>query len=153
MHSFLLILGGGNNEAIGALAYNRQQTTISRLVTYVIQLGTNTGAFEMAVLQPVSPTEATVIGVTTVVNALTPGLFILPLTTPVILDSDTVYALAVYNQINGSSLDGRSTGLGTVKAAFPINFRDQNLTGFTIGQSINTSDVSLFLSPWIAGLA
>lgn len=68
------------------------------------------------------------------------------------LNGATGVYLAAYNQINGSTLGGRSTGSGTVGNAFPINFRAQNLAGFTVGQSINTSDVSLLLSPYIAGL-
>ncbi len=101
-----------NSQAIGALAFNGQQTTITRLATYVTQLGANTGTFQLAVLQPVSQTAATVIAVTPVVTALTGGLFILPLTAPVSLSSNLVYYLAAYNQINGSTLGGRSTGSG-----------------------------------------
>ncbi|BFT72332.1 hypothetical protein PAENIP36_37740 [Paenibacillus sp. P36] len=145
--------GSGNNQATGALAYDGQNSTISRLASFVTQLGTNTGSFQMAVLEPVSGTTATVIAVTTVATSLTPGLFILPLTAPVTLTGDLIYYLAVYNQINGSSIGGRSTGTGTVDDATSINFRVQNITGFTIGDLINTSDVSLMLSPWIAGLA
>ena len=144
--------GGGNNQAIGALAFNGQQTTISRLAAYVTQLGSNTGTFQMAVLQPLTQTQAIVIAVTTVATSLTSGLFILPLTAPVTLSGNIVYYLAAYNQINGSTLGGRSTGSGTVGNAFPINFRAQNLTGFTVGQLINTSDVSLLSSPYLAGL-
>ncbi|WP_379127690.1 hypothetical protein [Paenibacillus sp. sgz500958] len=141
---------GGNNQAIGALAFSGQQITISRLAAYVTQLG-STGVFQMAVLQPTSSSQSTVIGVTTVATSLTAGLFILPLTTPLTLSDSIVYHLAVYNQINGSNLGGRSTGTSGIVAP-PINFRSQNLSGFTIGQSINTSDVIL-LSPYIAGLA
>lgn len=36
--------------------------------------------------------------------------------------------------------------------AHPIHFRVQNNTGFTVGDIVNTSDVSLLLSPWVAGL-
>ena len=79
-------------------------------------------------------------------------MFILPLTAPVTLSGNQVYYLVVYNQINGSTLGGRSTGSGTVGDAFPINFRSQNLPVLAVSQSINTSDVSLLLSPYIAGL-
>jgi hypothetical protein len=44
-------------------------------------------------------------------------------------------------------------GPTTVVNASPINFRVQNLAGFTIGQIVNTSDVSLSLTPWLAALA
>ncbi|WP_218184939.1 hypothetical protein, partial [Paenibacillus sp. 1_12] len=145
--------GGGNNEAIGSLAFNGQQSTISRLAAYVTQLGSNTGDFQMAVLQPLTSTISTVIAVTTVVSSLTAGLFILPLTAPVTLNGNNIYYIAVYNQINGSTIGGRSTGSGTIGNAFAINFRVQNLTGFTTGELINTSDTSLLLSPWNAGLA
>lgn len=124
---------------------------ISALATYVIQLG-STGNFQLAVLQPVSQTAANVIAVTSVVTSLTAGLFVLPLTAPVTLLGNTVYYLVAYNQVNGSQLAGRSTGSGTVGNAFPINFRAQNLPVLVVGQSINTSDVSLLLSPYIAGL-
>ncbi|SPF51540.1 hypothetical protein SBF1_5130007 [Candidatus Desulfosporosinus infrequens] len=144
--------GEGNSQVIGALAFNGQQTTITKLATYVIQLGANTGTFQLAVLQPASQTTATVIGVTTVATFLTADLFILPLTAPVTLDGNTTYYLAAYNQIVGSTLGGRNTGSGTVANAFPINFRAQNLPLLTVGQLINTSDVSLLLSPYIAGL-
>jgi hypothetical protein len=144
--------GSGNNQAIGALAFDGQDSTISRLAAFVTQMGTNTGTFQMAVLEPVTGTTASVIGVTTVATTITPGLFILPLTAPVTLSGNIVYYLAVYNQINGSSIGGRTTGTGTVDDAIPINFRVQNLTGFAVGDLINTSDVSLLLSPWVAGL-
>lgn len=145
--------GSGNNQAIGALAFNGQQTTISRLAAYVTQIGVGSGVFQMAVLEPDSPTQATVIAVTTVANAITAGLFILPLTAPVTLSGDKVYYLAVYNQVNGSTIGGRTTGTLTVVEASPINFRSQNLPELAIGQTINTSDVSLLSSPYVAGLA
>lgn len=145
--------GSGNNQAIGALAFNGQQTTISRLAAYVTQIGVGSGVFQMAVLEPDSPTQATVIAVTTVANAITAGLFILPLTAPVTLSGDKVYYLAVYNQVNGSTIGGRITGTLTVVEASPINFRSQNLPELAIGQTINTSDVSLLSSPYVAGLA
>lgn len=147
--------GAGNSQVIGAIAFNGQQTTttISALAAYVIQIG-SIGNFQLAVLQPVTQTAANVIAVTTVVTSLTAGLFVLPLTAPVALLGNTVYYLVAYNQVNGSTLAGRSTGLGTVGNAFPINFRDQNLLlPLVVGQPINTSDVSLLLSPYIAGLA
>ena len=144
--------GGGNNQAIGALAFNGQLTTISRLSTYVTQIGANTGTFQLAVLQPITQTTATVIAVTIVAKSLTGGLFILPLTAPVTLSGNLVYYLAAYNQVNGSTLAGRSTGSGAVGNAFLINFRFQNLPILTVGQLINTSDVSLLLSPYITGL-
>jgi len=142
---------GGNNEAIGSLAFNGQNTTISSLAAYVTQTG-STGNFQLAVLRPVSQTQATVIAVTNVVTTLTGGLLILPLQAPVALLGNLIYYLAAYNQVNGSTLGGRSTGTDTVGNAFPINFRTQNLPILVIGQSISTSDVSLLLSPYIAGL-
>lgn len=109
------------------------------------------GAFQIAVLQPLTTSTAQVIGVTALVSSIPDGLFTLPLTAPVALGANTTYYFAVYNTVNGSEIGGRSTGLGTTIDAPPINFRAQNLTGFTIGDIINTSDDSLFLSPWIAG--
>src|SRR5699024_6268314 len=85
------------------------------------------------------------------VNALSPGLFSLPLNNFVTLEPNSVYYFAMYNQINGSRLGGRITGTGTTANAPPINFRSQNLPGFTVGQNINISDQSLKLSPWLAG--
>ena len=145
-------VSGGNSQAIGTLIFNGQQTTISRLATYVTQLGANTGTFQLVVLQPINQTEATIIAFTTIATSLTEGIFVLPLTAPVTLVSNTVYYLAAFNQINGSTLGGRSTGPDTVVNTFPINFRSQNLDVLTVGQSINTSDVKLLLSPYICGL-
>ncbi|MGH4117425.1 hypothetical protein [Clostridium sp.] len=143
--------GGGSNQAIGALAFNGQQTTISSLATYVTQTG-GKGNFQLAILQPVSQTEANVIAVTSVVNSLTGGLLILPLEVPVTLSNKQVCYLAAYNQIEGSTLGGRSTGTEKVVDAFAINFREQKLPVLKVGMSINTKDASLLLSPYIAGL-
>ena len=66
--------------------------------------------------------------------------------------ANNTYYLAIYNQINASQIGGISAGLSTIDNAPPINFRAQNLSGFTIGQTINTSDVSLLLTPWLAAL-
>ncbi|WP_255550523.1 hypothetical protein [Sporosarcina sp. E16_3] len=143
-------VNGGNNQAIGALVSLGSTPTINRLSTYVTQVGSS-GNFQMAVLVPLTATTSQVIAVTAVVTSLTAGVFTLPLTTPVVLSSNLVYHFAVYNQVNGSNLGGRSTGVSGIAPA-PINFRVQNLAGFTVGQIINTSDVQL-ISPWIAGLA
>ncbi|KMK75588.1 hypothetical protein AB990_09880, partial [Alkalihalobacillus pseudalcaliphilus] len=142
--------GGGNNQAIGALFYIQQVTTVSNMTAYIVQSGTGTGEFQMAVLLPTSNVEATVIAITDIVDTVTSGIFTLPLISPVTLVDDTIYYLAVYNQVNGSALAGKNSGFGSVQEVPPINFRAQNLTGFTLGQSINTSDVSLQLSPWLA---
>ncbi|MBO1915197.1 hypothetical protein J4G37_61520, partial [Microvirga sp. 3-52] len=93
-------VNGGNNQAIGALAFSGSTTTLNRLSTYVTQVGSS-GNFQMAVLSPLTATTSQVIAVTPVVTSLTAGLFTLPLTTPVVLSSNTVYHLAVYNQVNG----------------------------------------------------
>nr|WP_154894002.1 hypothetical protein [Paenibacillus xylanexedens] len=104
--------GSGNNQAIGALAFDGRDSTIRRLAAFVTQMGTNTGTFQMAVLEPVTGTTASVIGGTTVATTITPGLFILPLTAPVTLSGNIVYYLAVYIQINGSFIGGRTIGTG-----------------------------------------
>ncbi|MGH4120815.1 hypothetical protein [Clostridium sp.] len=143
--------GEGDNQAIGALAFNGQQTTISSLATYVTQTG-STGNFQLAILQPVTQTAANVIAVTSVVNSLTGGLLILPLLVPVTLSNNQVYYLAAYNQVKGSTLGGRSTGTEKIVDAFAINFRELKLPILKVGMSINTKDVSLLLSPYIAGL-
>ncbi len=59
------------------------------------------------------------------------GHLLLMVKTP--LSGNIVYYLAVYNQINGSSIGGRTTGTGTVDDAIPINFKVQNLTRFAVG--------------------
>jgi hypothetical protein len=105
----------------------------------------------MAVLEAITPSQSVVIGITAQANAITGGLFELPLIAPVDLMANTVYHLAVYNQVNGSEIGGRTAGLATTIDAAPINFRTQNLTGFTLGDTLDTSDESLELSPWIAG--
>ncbi len=141
--------GAGNNQALGALVYNGVEMTITDLSAYIAQVGAGTGDFQMAVLQPVTNSSAVVIGVTPLVGAIASGIFTLTLTAPVVISDHSIYYLAVYNQVNASQITGRLTGLGTTIDAPPINFRTQNLTGFTIGDVLSTSDVSLRLSPWI----
>jgi hypothetical protein len=114
-----------------------------------MQTGGAIGNFQMAILQPSSTTQAQVIGITTIASTITGGIFVLPLTSSVTLLANTVYYLAVYNQVNGSTIGGVTAGTSTGSAP-PINFRAQNLSGFTIGQNVNTSDTSLSLTPWAA---
>ncbi|KYG25596.1 hypothetical protein [Alkalihalobacillus trypoxylicola] len=142
--------GAGNNQAIGALVFIQQSTIVTEMSAYIIQTGTATGDFQMAILEPETNTTATVIAVTSMMANITAGIFTLPLVSPVLLNDDSIYYLAVYNQVNGSAIAGKNSGFGSVQEVPPINFRAQNLTGFTVGQSINTSDVSLQLSPWLA---
>ena len=67
------------------------------------------------------------------------------------MTGDKIYYLAVFNQVNASLLGGITAGLGTVANAPPINFRYQNLNaGFSVGQVISTSDVSVNKTPWLA---
>ena len=103
--------------------------------------------FQIAILEPTSSTTATVLAVTNIVTSITAGLFTLPLTAPLTIVDDSTYYLAVYNQVNASLLAGETAGLGTVLNAPPVNFRIQNIAGFTVGQNISTSDVSLSISP------
>lgn len=145
--------GGGNNQALGALVFGgNNDLTVSKMAAYIIQVGAGTGLFQMAILTPLSTTQAQVISVTSASNTITGGLLILPLTNPTTLLADNTYYLAIYNQINASQIAGTAAGLSTVGNAPPINFREQNLAGFTIGQTISVSDVSLLLTPWLAAL-
>ena len=114
-----------------------------------MQTGAGTGSFQMAILLPTSTTSAQVIGITNTATSITLGLNILPLTAPVTILANTIYYLAVYNQVNASLIGGVVAGTGTGQ---PINFRSQNLSGFTIGQIVNISDTSLRLTPWLAAL-
>ena len=105
----------------------------------------------MAVLQPTGLNSAVVIATTANAGTIgTGGIFVLHLVTPATLVANTTYYLAVYNQVNGSELGAVSAGLGTTQDAPPINFRAQNLAGFAVGQIIDTSDVSLRITPWLA---
>ena len=145
--------GGGNNQAVGALVFRGGVSqTVSNMAAYIIQDGAVTGAFQMAILQPVSTSSANVIAATAMTGSIPVpgGILVLPLTAPVILTPNNIYYLAVYNQVNASQIGAFSGGLGTTQDAPPINFRVQNIAGFTVGQSINTSDVSLLISPWLA---
>ncbi|QXE02210.1 hypothetical protein [Terribacillus sp. DMT04] len=142
--------GAGNNQATGALVFG-DASVVSTLSTFIVQTGATTGAFQMAVILPITNAVGTVVGITDFVTTITGGIFQLPLQTPVLLEDGTVYYFAIYNQVNGSEVGGRSTGLGTTQDGPPINFRTQNLTGFAIGDTIDISDESLLLSPWIAG--
>jgi hypothetical protein len=146
--------GGGNFQAIGALILDANSShSVSQLAAYIVQDGGITGSFQMAILQPTSTSNAVVVAVTNIATSITPGLFILPLTSPYTMAQNALYYLAVYNQVNASQIGGVSAGLGTTQDAPPINFRAQNLlTGFSVGANINTSDVSLRLTPWLAAL-
>ncbi len=145
--------GGGNNQAVGALVIcGSNDLIVSKMAAYIIQVGAGTGLFQMAILSPISTTQAQVIAITNSTNTITGGLVILQLTAPTTLLSDNIYYLSIYNQINASLIGGVLAGLSTVSDASPINFRAQNLSNFTIGQIINVSDVSLLLTPWLAAL-
>ncbi|WP_304364618.1 hypothetical protein [Bacillus sp. Marseille-P3800] len=143
--------GAGNNQAIGALVFG-DGSTISNLASYIVQVGSGTGLYQMAVALSTSSTEATVVATTDIVTTIPGGIFALPLQQPVFLVEAAVYYFIIYNQVNGSAVAGRSTGLGTTQDGPPINFRAQNIpNGLVTGQVINTSDGNLLLSPWIAG--
>lgn len=144
---------GGNNQAIGALIYGGYNNiVVNRMGSYIMRAGAGTGAFQMAILRPTSTSSSIVVGTTNLVNSITAGMFVLPLTALVTLLGNTVYYLAVFNLVNASYIGGISAGTGTVEQVPPINFRVQNLTGFSVGQTINMSDVSMKISPWIAVL-
>lgn len=145
--------GGGNNQALGALVFGGSANrTVSALSAYIVQTGSITGTFQMAIARTISPSSAVIVATTNVVTSINAGLFVLPLTAPATLLANTTYYLIVYNQFNGSFIGGRSTGTGTSGAAPPINFRVQNISGFSVGQNVNTSDVNLQISPWLAAL-
>ncbi|MEY8354496.1 hypothetical protein AALB39_14225 [Lachnospiraceae bacterium 54-53] len=147
--------GGGNNQAIGAIAFGGDLNTrqLDTMAAYVEQAGSGTGEFQMAILQSESNTTARVVAVTDIVTTITGGLFVLPLTSAINIQGGTIYYFAVYNQVNASQLGAKIAGLNTVGDAPPINFRVQNLTdGFAIGDIINTSDVSLQITPWLAAM-
>jgi len=143
--------GSGVSQAVGALVFRGGVTrTVSRIAAYVIQDGAGTGSFQMAVLQPVSNSIAVVLTVTAVVTSITSGILVLPLTSAVTMTGNSSYYLAVYNQVDDSKLGAVSAGLSATQDAPPINFRIQNIAGFTVGSLISTSDVSLQISPWLA---
>ena len=145
--------GSGNNQAIGAIAFggDLDVRVLYNIEAYVVQVGSGTGQFQMAILESISTTSAEVVAITNVVNSISGGVFTLPLTASISIMGETVYYLAVWNQVNASELGGIDAGLGTVDDAPPINFRIQNLsTGFTLGQIISTSDVSIRKTPWLS---
>lgn len=144
----------GVNQAFAGLIFggaNLKCGKISNISAYVTDTGTGTGPFQMAVLRATSATTAQVIGVTNTVTSITAGVFTLPLTSKVELVGGNSYYLAVYNQVPGSELGAVVAGLGAVTDAPPINFRVQNLNGgFTVGQTVSTTDVSVGKTPWLA---
>lgn len=145
--------GGGNNQAFGGIVFpGDMDKVVSFLAAYIIQLGAGTGPFQMAILQPIGTSSAQVVSITNTVTTITGGLFVLPLTTPVTLLGNQLYYLAVYNQVNASTIGGLIAGTNSVANAPPINFRTQNLSGFTIGQVLSISDVALWRTPWLAAL-
>lgn len=145
--------GGGNNQAFGGIVFPGDlNKVVSVLAAYIIQVGAGTGPFQMAILQPIGTSSAQVVSITDTVTTITGGLFVLPLTTPVTLLGNQLYYLAVYNQVNASTIGGLIAGTNSVANAPPINFRAQNLSGFTIGQVISISDVALWRTPWLAAL-
>ncbi len=102
--------------------------TVTRIAALVQQTGGVNGNFQMAILQPLSISQAQVIAVTTTATSVTQGLNILPLTASVTLFADTLYYLAVYNQVNASLIGGIAAGNGT---GTPINFRAQIWRGLS----------------------
>ncbi|MBT2601069.1 MULTISPECIES: hypothetical protein, partial [unclassified Oceanobacillus] len=142
--------GGGNNQALGALVFIQEEITVTEMTVYIIQNGAATGDFQMAILEPDTNITTTVIAITDVVTTVSSGLITLPLLSSIVLNDDSSYYLAIYNQVNGSAIAGKVAGFGSVQEVAPINFRSQNLTNFNVGQVINTSDVSLQLTPWLA---
>lgn len=147
--------GSGNNQAIGAIAFGGDLDTreLSTVAAYVIQEGAGTGFFQIAVLQDIATSAAEVVAVTNVVTSISGGLFVLPLTSSVNVMGGIIYYLAVWNQVNASQLGAKVAGINTVGDAPPINFRVQNLSaGFTIGETVSISDVSLQRTPWLAAM-
>ena len=147
--------GGGNNQAVGGVVFSGAVDNIelTHITAYVLQVGSETGQFQMAVLRADTNHTAIVVGVTDMVTSISGGLFMLPLTTPITITGENIYYLAVYNQINASQLGAKSAGTSTVENAPPINFRVQNFTGgFSVGQTVNISDVSLQKTPWLAAM-
>ncbi|WP_207204872.1 collagen-like protein [Clostridium minihomine] len=147
--------GGGNNQAVGGVVFSGAVDNIelTHISAYVLQVGSETGQFQMAVLRADTNNTAVVVAVTDMVTSISGGLFMLPLTTPITITGENIYYLAVYNQINASQLGAKSAGTSTVENAPPINFRVQNFTGgFSIGQTVNISDVSLQKTPWLAAM-
>lgn len=126
-----------------------EDIVVNYIACYVLQAGSGVGNFQMAVLRPIDNTQATVVAVTDMVTAITPGLFELPLTAAVTLGQKGIYFFAVYNQVNGSLLGGTAAGIQTTMEASPVNFRVQNISGFALGDVLSTSDVSLALTPWL----
>ena len=142
--------GSGNNQALGGLVFVAgEDIVVNYIACYILQTGSGTGNFQMAVLQPVSNTQAQVVAITDIVTTITPGLFELPLTAAIKLGQKGIYYFAVYNQVNGSIIGGSNAGIQTTIEAPPINFRVQNISGFTLGTLLNTSDVNLALTPWV----
>jgi len=144
--------GLGANHALGALILTgNAKRTVREMAAYVLQQGDRIGVFQMGILSPVGATDASVIAATNVANAITAGLFKLPLSAPVTLQADTTYYLAVYNQVANSRIGGFMAGTTTVTAtdAPPINFRTQNLTGLNVGATISLASTCLTLAPWL----
>lgn len=147
--------GSGNNQAIGGIAFGGDLNTrlLSQVMAFVVQLGAGTGEFQIAVLQATSTSTALVVAVTDVVTQISGGLFTLPLTSSVNIDGGAIYYLAVYNQVNASQLGAVEAGTNNVAVAPPINFRVQNVAGgFTVGDTVSITDVSLFRTPWLAAM-
>ena len=141
----------GNNQVVAALIYTGGTVqTVSNMATYVLQNGQASGAFQMAILTFLSMSQAQVIGATIVADSITDGLFTLPLQSAVPLEANRIYYLAAYNQVNGSEIGGMNARSPSAVNAAPINFRTQNLSALTVGDIVDTSDVSLAVSPWIA---
>mgnify|MGYP001769821573 CR=1 FL=1 len=72
------------------------------------------------------------------------------LASSVVLTSGEVYYLAVYNQVSSSTLGAIGAGFDTALGTPPINFRVQNISGFSVGDVLSLSDVSLQMTPWLA---
>jgi hypothetical protein len=144
--------GGGVSQAVGALVFNGNAIrTVTEMAAYVIQDGNGTGSFQMAILRPTSVNQATVVAVTTTASSIVNGIFILPLTSHFALAANTTYYLAVFNQVLNSRIGAVTAGT-IPEDAPPINFRVQNLVGFSVGQTISTTDTSMTLTPWLAAI-
>ena len=146
-------VGSGNNQVLGALLFNGSSpVNVDRLACYINQVG-SPGQFQLAIAIPTGITTAQVVATTLVyTGGLTPGVFILPLTNVYTIAADQNYYLVIKDQNNGSSYGGMAAGYGTSLQTSPINFRNQNIPSMFVGQILNTSDVSLNLTPWLAAL-
>ncbi|PYG89879.1 hypothetical protein LY28_00478 [Ruminiclostridium sufflavum DSM 19573] len=146
--------GGGSNQAFGALVFNSGiERTAESIAAYIVQVGCSSGEFQMAILEPQSNISAVVVAVTPLINSISAGIFSLPLVNSYTMLANKPYFLAVLNKVNGCEIGAISAGLGTTLNAPPINFRIQNISGFSIGDIISTCDVSVHKTGWLVTLS